>query len=74
MVDSDERQSSSLYESSSWQLCFKVRAASNPGAVMAVKVEVVRGLSFTLWMVVLCFLTCLVLLYSYYALLGKYRK
>ena len=53
---------------------FKVRAASNPGAVMAVKVEVVRGLSFTLWMVVLCFLTCLVLLYSYYALLGKYRK
>ena len=25
-------------------------------------------------MVVLCFLTCLVLLYSYYALLGKYRK
>ena len=43
-------------------------------AVMAVKVEVVRGLSFTLWMVVLCFLTCLVLLYSYYALLGKYRK
>lgn len=55
MVDFDERQSSSLYESSSWQLCFKVRAASNPGAVMAVKVEVVRGLSFTLWMVVLCF-------------------
>lgn len=53
---------------------FKVRTASNPGTVKSVKVEIVRGFSFTLWMIVLCVFACLVLLYSYYGLLGKYRK
>lgn len=53
---------------------FKVRAASNPGTIKSVNVEVVDGISFTLWTIIFCILACLVLLYCYYGLLGKYRK
>ena len=53
---------------------FKVRAASNPSAIRSVAVEVVKGLSYTLWMIVICVLVCLMLLYSYYGLLNKYKK
>lgn len=53
---------------------FKVRAASNPNAVKSVKIEVVRGLSFTLWMIILCIFVCAFSIYSYYILLGKYKK
>lgn len=53
---------------------FKVRAASNPGAIKTVNVEVVGSISFTLWITIGCILVCLILLYCYYGLLGKYRK
>lgn len=53
---------------------FKVRAASNPGAIKSVNVEVIRRFPFTLWTIVLCIITCLILLYSYHVLLSKYKK
>ncbi len=53
---------------------FKVRAVSNPGAIQSVKVEVVGHFSFTLWTIIFCVVACLILLYCYYGLLGKYKK
>lgn len=53
---------------------FKVKATSNPGAVQSMKIEVVDGISFTIWTIGICILACLILLYCYYILLGRYRK
>ena len=38
------------------------------------KVEVVRGASFVIWIFVLCIIACLILFFCYYSLLDKYRK
>lgn len=53
---------------------FKVRVASDPSAVSCVKLEVVRTLPYTLWIFVLCVLSCLILLYCYYILWSKYKQ
>lgn len=53
---------------------FKIRAASNPSAIKSVDIEIVGSISFTLWTIIFCILACLILLYCYYGLLGKYRK
>lgn len=51
---------------------FKVRVASNPDAIKTMKVEIVRGTSFILWIIAFCILVCL--FFCYYTLLGKYRR
>lgn len=53
---------------------FKVRVISDPDAIKSMKVEVVRGASFIIWIFVLCIIACLILFFCYYSLLDKYRK
>lgn len=53
---------------------FKVRAASKPAAVKAVRVEVKSGKAFVWWIVVICLVACMVILYFYSALLSRYRR
>lgn len=52
---------------------FRVRAASNPAAIKAVRVVVAGNTSFIRWIVVLSVAACCILIYFYSGLLGKYR-
>ena len=52
---------------------FRVRAASNPAAIKAVRVVVAGNTPFIRWIVVLSVVVCCILIYFYSGLLGKYR-
>lgn len=52
---------------------FRVRAASNPAAIKAVRVVVAGNTSFIRWIVVLSVVVCCILIYFYSWLLRKYR-
>lgn len=52
---------------------FRVRAASNPAAIKAVRVVVAGNTPFIRWIVVLSVVVCCILIYFYSRLLGMYR-
>ncbi len=52
---------------------FKVRSASNPAAIKAIRVVIARNTSLIGWIVVLSIVACCILIYFYSGLLEKYR-
>jgi Predicted periplasmic ligand-binding sensor domain len=52
---------------------FHIKSSSAPELITSIKVKVKRNIPSTVWIILIVVISCLVLIYSYTRLLGKYR-